>query len=184
MPKVKGVILDSARAFVVESASASAWDEVLDALPQDSGRQVRSSITVGWYELGLYVRLLAAMEQVLGSSRPMLCEEYGAFAAEHDLNRLFRVLLRMANPAYVLEISGEYWGRFHDSGRFEVTRISPLRAQTRVSDWGAVDVRACRVLRAYIARMLELVGAKTVVVQHIRCRARGDAGCDFEISWR
>jgi len=52
-----------------------------------------------------------------------------------------------------------------------------------LENWGVVDVALCRELVGYLGRTIELVGAKNVLMEHPRCRARGDRACFFQARW-
>jgi hypothetical protein len=129
------------------------------------------------------VRQLCAIEEVVRERDPRIVEALGRYAAEADLTRIHRVFLRMANPAFVLEKAAELWGRFFDSGRWEIARV-PRGADASLVGAGIVHEVFCRNLQAYLQRLFELVGAKSVTVRHTACRTRGDARCTFIVRWR
>ncbi len=89
-------------------------------------------------------------------------------------------ILRLANPAFVLEKAGDYWNRFYDVGVWDVHRESKSRAVARLDGVTPFDPLFARYLTAYIIRMWELVGAKDLDVE-----SRLEGEC-FHIrgSWR
>ena len=183
VPRAKGTAFLHDEEYVVKTFGPDVWGEVLAAMtPADV--EVRAGIVaVGWYENALLIRSMLAMEQVLHDRDPKIIETLGRYAAEADLTRIHRVFLHMANPAFVLEKSAELWGRFFDTGVWEVTRV-PRGADAVLSGAGVVHEIFCRNLTAYLHRLFELVGAKAVTVRHTECRARGDARCAYVIRWR
>ncbi|HVH47177.1 MAG TPA: V4R domain-containing protein [Labilithrix sp.] len=181
--KTKGVGFTNCRAFVLERFGEEGWAAVLATMSPADREDLRAVIPMGWYSLALYARLIRSIEAVYGGGRDMpLLFDLGRYEAEHDLRTIHRVLLRFANPAYVIEKTGELWRRFHDTGTWEVKR-QPDGLTGVLSDWGYVDEALCVELVGYMGRCLELVGAKNVVMEHPRCRARGDKECRFRGSF-
>jgi hypothetical protein len=115
---------------------------------------------MGWHDLARQHRFLRAIDDTLGSGDGTLVEEIGRFEADRDLRIVHRLFLRMANPAYVLEKAGQYWGRFYDTGTWKVTRHSPQHAEGVLSGCRPFDPLFAVYLNAYIHRLFELVGAK------------------------
>lgn len=182
--KTKGVGFTNVKAFVLERFGDRAWKDLLNALPAEDRTELESIVSVGWYSLALYARLINQIEQRHGKGDFALVEQLGAFEAEHDLTTIHRVFLRMANPAFILEQMGNYWKRFHDTGEWEITRLTDKRAIAHLRGWGHVDTALCRELAGYMRRSFELAGASNVTLEHPRCRARGQADCLFEGCWR
>jgi len=182
--KTKGVGATNCRSFVVKRFGEEGWAKVLAELSVDDQDDLRAIIPVGWYPLALYARLLRAIDAVCGGGRDMqVLYELGRFSAEHDLTTIHRMFLRFANPAYIIEKTGELWRRFHDTGTWEVTR-EPGGVTAVLTGWGYVDEALCVQLTGYTTRALELAGAKNVVMDHARCRARGDKECRFRGTFR
>lgn len=181
--KTKGVGFANCRAFVVERFGEEGWNAVIELLGKSEREELRAIIPMGWYSLDLYVSLIRALDTVHGEGRNMaLLFELGRFEAERDLTTIHRVFLRFANPAYVIEKTGELWRRFHDTGTWEIARERDGLTGV-LTGWGVVDEGLCVELVGYMGRCLELVGAKSVVMEHPRCRARGDKECRFRGSF-
>jgi predicted hydrocarbon binding protein len=179
----KGIGFTNVRAFVMERWGEAGWSAVLARLRPDDREMLASVVPIGWYSLALYARLIRAVDDVHGCGDLAILVQLGRYEAEKDLTTIHRMLLRLVNPATVVEKSMDYWRRFHDTGTWHVRRISPTEVEGVLEGWGVVDHALCRELGGYLARLLELVGARSVVVEHPRCRARGDADCSFSACW-
>jgi predicted hydrocarbon binding protein len=184
MALTKGVGFDNARSFVCERFGVPGWDRLLEAMSAPDRDTLASVISVGWYELALYARLIRTLDHVHGKDDLALITDLGRYEAEHDLTTVHRLFFRCANPAYVIEKSAEYWKRFHDTGTWIITREAGARLTGTLEGWGVVDAALCHEVGAYIGRLLELVGAKEVILVHPRCRGRGDEVCTFTTTWR
>jgi hypothetical protein len=181
--KTKGVGFVNVRAFAVERFGAGGYTAVTERLTPADRAELDSVVPVGWYSLGLYARVIRALDEVHGYGDLSLVLQLGRYEAERDLTTIHRVFLRLANPAYVVEKFGDYWRRFHDSGRWELIRESDTQVSGYLDEWGYVDHALCRELVGYMGRLLELVGARNVVMEHPKCRGRGDARCFFRGRW-
>jgi predicted hydrocarbon binding protein len=180
--KTKGIGFSNVRAFTIGRFGDPGWAAVVETLPKEDREELLSVIPVGWYSLALYARLIRALDKVHGRGDLALMKDLGRYEAEQDLTTIHRVFLRFANPAFIVEKTGEYWKRFHDTGTWNVTR-DDHGVSAVLDGWGVVDSALCRELSSYITRVLELVGAKNVVVEHPKCRGRADPQCVFRGRW-
>lgn len=183
MARVKGVVLLNSREFALASGGDVAWNTALERLSAEDEQALAAVIPVGWYEMGLYDRVNRAVAETLGGSAEEVMEACGRFAADRDLRTIHRLFLRLANPAYVIERSAGFWGRFQDSGTWSIEREPPNRVRATLHDWGSQDELTCVRLGGYMFRLFQLVGAKNGALQRVACRARGDAACVFDARW-
>ena len=87
-------------------------------------------------------------------------------------------------PSIAIEQTPKYWRRFHDTGERTMERRGDRELVGRLDNWGVVDSVLCRELVGYMSRTLELLGAREVMFDHPRCRARGEPTCEFRARWR
>ena len=184
MSNAKGIALLDVRLFVERERGNGAWEALKSSLDPADHAQLDSLVAVGWYDVQLYLRMMHALPGVLGRPAGDVVRDLGRFAAEHDLSVIHRIFLRLANPAYVLEKAGDYWGRFYETGTWNVVRESPTKARGELSGFDVADAVYCEFLTSYITRLFELVGARSVRVAHTKCRASGAPACVFAGEWR
>ena len=183
MAKVKGVVILNGRDYALASGGEQGWDRVLERLEPDDRQALAEVIPVGWYDMGLYDRTNRALADALGGGGSEVMTAAGRFAAEHDLKTIHRLFLRLANPAYVIERSASFWGRFQDSGTWTVVREPPNRVRATLEGWGSQDEMTCIRLAAYMFRLFQLVGARNGTLERVACRSSGDPACVFEGKW-
>lgn len=181
--KTKGVGFSNVKNFTVERYGQDGWEQVLARLTQPERDELASIVAVGWYSLPFYAKLIRVIDQVHGYGDLGLLLQLGRYEAEKDLTTLHRMLLRLASPAYAVEKTAEYWRRFHDTGTWTMTREGDSQLRGSLEGWGCVDLALCRELQGYLTRSMELVGAKNVVVDHVRCRTKGEPTCIFVGKW-
>jgi hypothetical protein len=184
MALTKGIGFLNVQAFVCERHGVGAWAEVLERFPEAEQRTLEAIVSPGWYDLGLYARLIRAAEDLLGKGDPRYLYTLGRFEAERDLGTITRWLLRLFRPSVAIEQMGKYWDRFHDSGRWTLLQRDDRVVAAKLEGWGVIDAALCRELTGYLGRTLELLGGKDVSIDHTRCRARSDAACEFRARWK
>jgi predicted hydrocarbon binding protein len=179
----KGIGFANVRAFVTERHGESAWSTVVESLEPEEQQVLQSIVPVGWYDLALYAKLIRRVDAQLGGGNLHLVLALGRFEAERDLTTIHQFFLKFFRTSYAVEQTPKYWSRFHDTGVWTM-RVEGDRALTgSLADWGVVDAALCRELVGYLARTLELVGARDVRLDHPQCRARGAARCEFKARW-
>jgi hypothetical protein len=182
--QTKGVGFINVRAFVTERFGAAAWNEVLRHLDDTDRETLEAVVSVGWYDLALYARMIRIVDDKLGDGDLKLVHALGRFEAERDLTTIHQWFLRLIRPSIAIEQTGKYWRRFHDTGEWFIQRRGDREVLGTLIGWGVVDTALCRELVAYLARTLELLGGQDVAMDHPRCRARGDDACEFRLRWR
>ncbi|HEY6559209.1 MAG TPA: hypothetical protein VI072_18120 [Polyangiaceae bacterium] len=183
MAKSKGTNLLHMRGYVLSTYGPEAWENVVRSLSKEDAQAVLELTSVGWYDVDLQLRLLRAIDRVLGTGDLRLIPSMARYEAEKDLTGAHRLFARMANPGYLLEKSGDYWRRFYDTGRWEVARSGDSATGTLL-DFAVADKAFCFYLGSYIQRMFQFAGAKHISVDHPKCRANGDRVCLFAGSWK
>ena len=181
--KTKGTVIAAIQSYASTRFGADGRERLLSALEPEDASTLRSVVPIGWYPTGLTMRTLDALRATFAPEAPNLLGDYGVYAAESDLTVFHRVFLRMANPAFVIEKTGEYWSRFHTHGHWVVERTHPSGMIATLRDFEGARVY-CDALTPYIRRMLELVGARTVRSSHAECGHRGAGACVFVADWR
>src|SRR5262245_10322328 len=141
--KTKGISFVHTRNFIRENFGAAGWDKLLATLTPEDHSSLESIVGVGWYELDLYARLLGAVERVHGRGDLSILRDNARYQAESDTKVVYRLSFRLANPAFVIEKSGEYWRRFHDTGTWTVKRDGKTRCTGTLAEWGVVDRLLC-----------------------------------------
>jgi hypothetical protein len=182
MARTVGLNLINVCRFVIDRFGMSGWAHVLATLPP-ADRDVVARIKEGdWCDEHILFRVLRSVSRTGGTEDLKLLAELGRANAERDIRGAMRFFFRFANPSYVLEKAAEYWGRFHDTGQWEVQR-QPAGAIGILTGFDLEDRTFCAVVTGYIERMFELVGAEGVRAEHTRCRARLDEACEFVVRW-
>lgn len=181
--RVKGQGIVSVRSFVEERFGVQGWEELLEHISPNDRDELASVLPIGWYPLALHTRLIHALDIVHGYDDLSLIVQLGRFKAERDLSTIHRLFMRFATPSLMFGKTADYWRRFHDTGEWQVVRPDANSVQATLSNWACVDTAQCRELVGYLGRVLELARTKNPMMEHPKCRARGDAVCVFQARW-
>jgi hypothetical protein len=179
--QVAGKSVLSLQMYMQRTYGGEAYERLLDGLPNDEAAPLRGIILpVNWYPTTPYVRAIEIAHATHGDDD--FAEQFGAFAAEYQINLFQKLLLRFASPVFFLDRAGRLWDRYHDTGRWEVEG-GDKRMRGTLRDFAIVSPVYCRVLVAWIHRASQLTGT-VGNTEHPKCRARGDDVCIFDGAWR
>ncbi len=187
MARSKGSMLLSLRAFILVRYENDGWHRFIDALSPQDRDMVNDALGVSWYELDFLIRMLKHLESVFGDGTRSLIREFGQFEAKRDLTTTQRIFLKLAgaNPAYVIEKAGTYWGNFCDWGSWSVERDDQGGATATLHGCPVNEGIYFAELQGYVKGLVELVGAKNVRIE-VRTRTdskKGTTDCTFVGSW-
>ena len=185
---VKGTVLVHMRSFVVENQGEGAWQALLDALgPEDRAILGEIVLVGGWYPVRAWNN---AMNVYLPRHYPIPGKGMTVLAkyiAEKDLGMLFKMLLKVGSPGFLMGRTPSIWSRYFDSGalaseeidkgRWKLTLEGPTRETEAPNAWTCGD-GVC----AWIGKGLELTGTRADVVQ-TACRYRGAQRCEYLATW-
>lgn len=180
MAQIKGITTADLRAFAAEHGAV---ERLRAALTDEDRRWFDEAVAVAWYDLGHQMRALKALPEALRTSEDDAMAAFGRFSAARHVTRIHRVFFRFANPALVLEKSGQLWSRFYDTGVWTVSRESRVRARGDLRGFGMPNAAHCTFLTAYLGALFEQVGAEDVRSTHPTCEVRGGDRCSFVVEW-
>lgn len=171
--------------FIDARFGGGARERVLSRLaPED--RDVLNGIvlSISWYPLPLFARLLHAMDDELGAGDLSLAKERGTWVAMEDVKTIHRVLLRLFTPQWVVErATGQLWRKFHSSGDWKTEDLGGNHARASLDGLAHVDAAVCESIAGWIVGLFRLAGSKVVEVRHTACRARGAPSCIYDVTW-
>ncbi|MFW5875747.1 MAG: hypothetical protein ACOCXM_03325 [Myxococcota bacterium] len=165
--KAKGTILLHLRDFVTREAGADTWTQLVDGLPAEDRSLLGSMLLVGsWYPVGAWNRLLGAFLSGHYRDSDAGMAEVARFIAERDLNMVFKLILKMGSPEFLLKRTGSIWARYFDAGDLTHQELAPKRwrLDLTVAEGGpeaAPDRHTCGPgVAAWIQRGLEITGVR------------------------
>jgi hypothetical protein len=185
---VKGTVLVHMRAFIVQKNGEGAWHALLDALgPEDRATLAQIVLVGGWYPVRAWNH---AMNVYLPKQFPIPGKgmvELAKYIAEKDLGMLFKMLLKVGSPGFLMARTPSIWSRYFDTGSLTSEELAKgkwklfLDAPIRMEE--APNAFTCSEgVCAWIKQGLELTGTRADVVQ-TACRFRGASRCEYTAMW-
>jgi hypothetical protein len=186
--QAKGSLLVHLHHFVVRKHGEAAWQDVLELLPPED-RKILGGILImgGWYPIGVWNR---ALDRYLPAhfADPMKgMTELSEDIARKDLTTLYKLILKVGTPGFIIGKSGSLWGRYFDTATLVPKELGLGKwhlelAGPRLED-EAPSAYTCEAgVRGWLTSGLKLTGTKLSIVQ-TRCRFGGSPVCEYEASW-
>ena len=184
MANFKGTVFESTRMFAQQTFGPDAPDRVLSELSSEDRECLSGVNALGWYPVEPILRYHHALDRIYGKGDLSVCEQAGRFSAGWAMNNVLKMFLRFRSPTWMLERATSVWGRYHDTGRWEISSPSAGRLQGDLYDFGVRDRAFCARLRGWLAGATELTGGTNVAVFETQCACRGADHCTFTSTWR
>jgi uncharacterized protein (TIGR02265 family) len=185
-PGIRGSVLSSRLKFVREKGGSGARDRVLARLPSEDQEVLRSWIQgSSWYPFDLNRRLDDAIAAELSpGDRASIFLEMGRASAEANLLASQRAFVKAGDPQFLLQGAPQIYAAYYAQGRRVYEKTDETSAVLRTHDAESVTAEDCLTVVGWHVRAIELCGGKNVKVVETRCRARGDAFCEYRCEWR
>jgi hypothetical protein len=188
MARGKGTLLVNLRGFVEHRDGKEAWAVLVSRLPKGDrdllGGMVLSG---GWYPVGVWNRLLSTyVADKIDPGRIML--DVARWVSDKDLNTVFKALLRMGTPGFVLGRTDSLWSRYFDVGKFTPKEVGDhhwhLILEAPPGEDEAPGEWTCNQgVVGWLEHALALTGAKTGRLTKTKCRFHGANRCEYEARW-
>ncbi len=186
--KVQGSLIKSRLLYLQMKHGIATLKRILQDLDEADRATLTKTVFVGeWYELGLLIRLDAAIVAALGATTPNILEALGAFSAELNIGGTYESLVQRDVDGF-LRLSAVVSPTFQTFGsaRYEPEQTTgPTRAGTVCLAYDLPPPsQYCQSGIGYFQRAVELCGGVNPDVTVTSCRREGSAECRFRICWQ
>jgi hypothetical protein len=183
-PNVKGSALEARFRWTHLHHGPAGMDKLLRSLkPEDRALHEKLILPSSWYPFGAFVRVNEAIDRAFGTGDLSLVPTVARWAAEANLTTLYKFFYQIGSPGFILSMGSRLWRVHYDAGALEVAAGDRV-ATLSIVDWPEPHRVHCIAVAAWMVRSAELSGATDVVLDEKSCRAKGDARCDFGLTWR
>jgi uncharacterized protein (TIGR02265 family) len=180
---VKGGLLRARFLFVVMNYDAGAWQRILGHLSEEDRATLQEISIDDWYPLRVLDSVDKAVAGELGGDSEAMYDQLGEFSATTSLSGPYSSLLNPDIHSF-LQQSALIHRTYQDFGTASYAPRSDTSGVLTISYETAPPVSFCVSGTAYFRHAIQLCGARSAVVTHTRCRSRGDALCEFYITWQ
>ncbi|HMJ13946.1 MAG TPA: hypothetical protein VK524_21160 [Polyangiaceae bacterium] len=186
--KIKGTLLVHLKSYALRNHGETLWNESLSDLPLNDRKVLAEPLIVGvWYPVGVWNRALHAYLNHNFNNPGRAMTSFAQYVAAEDLSTLFKLVLRVGSPEFVLTRTDSLYNRYFDTGRWTAqkqgTRAWQCELNSPIDEEQGPGTLSCNEgISAWVRRALELTGARARV-DHVRCRFQGSPVCLYEVSW-
>ena len=180
---IKGGLIRSRFLFVALNHGQDTWSRIRERLPE-TDRALLAEIAVDeWYPLETLDRVDKAIAEELDVDSEEVCVQLGEFSATTSLSGPYSSLLNPDIHGFLTQ-SALIHRSYQDFGTARYDRISDTSGLLVINYDACPPGSFCTSGTAYFRRAVEMCGARAARVTHTRCRSRGDAVCEFYITWQ
>ena len=181
---IKGGLLRARFLFIMMNHGPDAWTRILGNLPEEDRSALHDIGVDNWYPLRVLDGVDRAIVNKLGGESPeAVFNQLGEFSATTSLSGPYSSLLNPDIHSF-LQQSALIHRTYQDFGSASYAPRSDTSGVLTIKYETAPPVSFCVSGTAYFRRAIEMCGARSAHITHTRCRSRGDALCEFYITWQ
>ncbi len=184
----KGSLLIHTRDYILREHGARRWEEILEASTA-ADRAVLTGILLagGWYPIGVVNRVVARYCSSAKSPDDEM-RRLSAYIADTDLGSVYKMVLRLGSPDFLVRRTGSLWNRYFDVGDLVPSQVGKQEWQLRLVMPLDEDRAPNRFFcgpgcPAWIEMALRLTGAEDAKVAHVECRFENRQACVYKVTW-
>jgi uncharacterized protein (TIGR02265 family) len=181
--QVKGGLLRARFLFVALNHGPDVWGRILTRLPEEERRSLEEISPDNWYPLRTLDLIDKAIADELVGEYEEVFDKLGEFSATTSLSGPYSSLLNPDIHSF-LKQSSLIHHAYQDFGSAAYEPLSDTSGLLTIKYDTAPPVSFCESGNAYFRHAVELCGARSASTTHTRCSARGDAMCEFYITWQ
>jgi hypothetical protein len=180
---IKGGLLRARFLFTAMNRGLEVWTRVLDRLGEEDRATLKEIGLDDWYPLQLLDAVDRAIAAEVGGVAEAIYEELGAFSATSSLSGPYSSLLNPDIHSFLRQ-SALIHHAYQDFGQASYEPLSETSGLLKIAYTEAPPASFCASGTSYFRHAIELCGASSPHITHTRCTTRGDAMCEFYITWQ
>ncbi len=186
---VKGSVFAHLKRLATDAQGEAAWARVLEALPAEDRERIDGRIVgTGWEPVGLWNAALEAYVSRSFEDSDLGARTVARYVADHDLNTLFKLLLKAASPGLLLGRAESLWSRYFDVGALTAREVGErswhLSLDAPLGPEDGPGLLVCRGgVPGWLEQGLEMTGARSPTARHVACRYEGARTCEYDVHW-
>lgn len=180
---IKGGLLRARFLFVIMNHGPDMWAHILTSLSEEDRAALKEIILDNWYPLRILNVIDRAIADELGGEQEEIFERLGEFSATSSLSGPYSSLLNPDIHSFLSQ-SALIHRSYQDFGSAVYEPLSETSGLLTINYDQIPPVSYCLSGTSYFRHAIELCGARSARITHTRCRSRGDAVCEFYITWQ
>ena len=180
---VKGGLLRARFLFVIMNHGPDMWARILAGLPEEDRKALAEISIENWYPLRILDAIDRGIADQVGGDAEEIFDSLGEFSATSSLSGPYSSLLNPDIHSFLSQ-SALIHHAYQDFGSASYEALSDTSGLLTIKYDQAPPVSFCVSGTSYFRHAVELCGARSARITHTRCRSRGDAACEFYITWQ
>jgi len=163
MPNYKGAALVFIR-MQFSQRDASLEKQFLQELSPDEQEIYHSCISSSWIPITIAQQLLEKSALFLYPDLDNPLQQLGFDRAQNHLTGIYRAILRISSPTFVIKQAAKIWTLYYDQGQAHTAFLKnqDYRAVMKVEDFPELPITFRDITSGYILGAVELTGAKDI----------------------
>jgi hypothetical protein len=183
IPTTKGAILRSLVAFVRGDLSPEQYAHALASLPVSDRQLIEQPAILPTEKVPEFTLNRLTVEAARAKGEPLDSFARRAGRAElADAVGVYRFFIIVLTPKALLKKASALWATVHSHGSLTVEDETPKSARVRLSNFPSEEAHCLR-LSGWFEGSGDMTRVKNARVVHDRCMLRGDADCQWQLSW-
>ena len=187
-PLVKGVTFLGIFKYIKTRPEGEALlAKVVAALSPEAQQVCRKKvIAVVDYPYPVFVNLLRTVDQMVGRGDLTLCRELGVYAAIRDVETVYNLLRKRAQPEALFRDGPVVWKSYYpNAGSYVTIDAHPDHSMIRIVDFPQMDPAHCRLMDGWMSQALVEAGGTWIEEVHeVRCTSKGDPYHEYVGRWK
>ena len=182
--EIKGSAVKSIQEYV-ERIHSHRFNEWIESLPEESRRIFTNPIyATNWYPIDSAAIIpTEKIGALVFDSTEEGAWELGRYSADTALNGIYKVYIRVLNPAYLIQRAGRILTTFYRPSKIEAIEPSSKSVTLHITEFGAPHVIIEKRIGGWIEKALEITGCKDIDIEISKSMAKGDPVTEYKISW-
>lgn len=149
----------------VRSFGAVSEQAFLAKLTPEETRVYHTALAISWVPIEVITKFFLTAAEVLIPQDPNGLKTIGIALAKDNVGGIYRILFRMATPAFLMEHAAKFWSTYHAEGQAHASvDVEHKRADYLVEGYPSLPERFRECMSGYIQGMMEMMGYQKVVV--------------------
>jgi hypothetical protein len=185
MTKLKALSVIQCREYVLEQHGPDGVAQ-LKAAMSDIGREqmyCEQLLPTDWVEVAHGVEHARVFDTLFGRGDGRTSARMIRELTTRHMTGLYRSVLAATAPLTMLEKSSRLWHRYYDQGETQIEILSPTSVIKRLVGCQDLPLYHDWLVTPYYEELLRHCGATDLVLNHVKCVARGGDCCETEIRW-
>jgi hypothetical protein len=180
---IKGVSFIHMNEFLRLQFGEDGFKKVMGAISPDAAKVLDSPYGHEWYPFRHIVEIERTLADTFYAGDYSKLAEFGHFDGLRQVGKVYRFLLRMLEPSFLIKQGNKMWRSYMNGGDLQCEIPGPKQFIARLTGYDPLHVAHCWENVGSFRASMEVCGAKQTQVEHTECRLKGAPACVYLGKW-